>query len=57
MGSGRVNLLSGGIRHYWVGFGSATRCVPANPLGHVGRARAVRPAGPRHRFGPKANFK
>jgi hypothetical protein len=62
-GSGRVNLLSGRIRRYWVGFGSATWCAPANPLGHgagrlgrVGRARAVRPAGPRRGFGPNASF-
>jgi hypothetical protein len=37
-GSGRVNLLSGGIQRYRVRFGSATRCVPMSPLGRsVGR--------------------
>jgi hypothetical protein len=63
-GSGQVNLLSGPIRYYQVGFGSATRCAPTNPLGRgagrlglAGPARAVRPAGPRRRFGPNANFK
>jgi hypothetical protein len=45
-GFGRVNLLSGWMRRYQVGFGSATRCAPVNPLGrstgrlgHAGRAR------------------
>jgi hypothetical protein len=63
-GSGRVNLLSGRIRCYRVRFGSATRCAPVNPLGRdagrlgrAGRARAVRPAGPRRGFGPTADFK
>jgi hypothetical protein len=63
-GSGRVNLLSGRIRRYRVRFGSATWCAPANPvgrdtgqLGRVGHACAVRPAGPRRRFGRKADFK
>jgi hypothetical protein len=32
-GSGRVNLLSVQIRCYRVGFGSATWCMPMNPLG------------------------
>jgi hypothetical protein len=61
-GSGRVNLLSGRIQHYQVGFGSAMRCVPVNPLGHgagrlghAGRVRAARPAGPR-RIRPEADF-
>jgi hypothetical protein len=39
MGSGQVNLLSGQIRRYQVRFGSATRCAPANLLGHAGRVR------------------
>jgi hypothetical protein len=63
-GLGQVNLLSGRIRCYRVGFGSATQCAPVNPLGHsagrlgrAGRTCAVRPAGPRHGFGPNANFK
>jgi hypothetical protein len=62
-GSGRVNLLSGQIRHYRVGFGSATWCAPVNLLGHsadrlgrVARARTVKPAGPRRGFGPNAGF-
>ncbi|WP_428637418.1 hypothetical protein, partial [Shewanella sp.] len=42
-GSGRVNLLSGQIWRYRVGFGSATQCTPTNLLGHsvgrLGRAR------------------
>jgi hypothetical protein len=61
-GLGQVNLLSGRIRHYQVGFGSATRCTPVNPLGcstgrlgHAGPTRAVRSAGPR-RIWPKADF-
>jgi hypothetical protein len=33
-GSGRVNLLSGRIRRYRVGFGFATRYAPASQLGH-----------------------
>jgi hypothetical protein len=41
-GFGWVNLLSGQIQHYQVGFGSATRCAPMNLLGHsagrLGRA-------------------
>jgi hypothetical protein len=45
-GSGQVNLLSGQIWRYRVGFGSATRCAPVNLLGRAGRARAGRPAGP-----------
>jgi hypothetical protein len=64
MGSGRVNLLSGRIQCYQVGFGSATRFAPVNPLGHsadrpgrVGRTRAVRPTGPRRGFGPNVDFK
>jgi hypothetical protein len=63
MGSGQVNLLSGQIRHYRVGFGSATRCTPVNPLGrgagwlgHAGLARVVRLAGSRRGFGPNAEF-
>jgi hypothetical protein len=62
MGSGRVNLLSGRIRRYRVGFVSATWCAPVNPLGrgasrlgHAGRAHAVRPAG-LHRIRPEADF-
>jgi hypothetical protein len=62
-GSGRVNLLSGRIWCYWVGFGSATWCAPVNPLGRgvdrlgrVARARTVKPAGPRHGFGPNVGF-
>jgi hypothetical protein len=55
-GSGRVNLLSGQIRHYRVGFGTTTWCTPMNPLGRVGHARAVRLAGLRHGFGPNAEF-
>jgi hypothetical protein len=61
-GSGRVNLVSGRICRYRVGFGSATWCTLVNPLGRgagrqgcAGRARAVRPAGLR-RIRPKANF-
>jgi hypothetical protein len=53
MGSDRVNLLLGQIRRYRVGFGSATRRAPVNPLGgsagwlgRVGRARQGRPSGP-----------
>jgi hypothetical protein len=46
MGSGRVNLLSGRIRRYRVGFGSATWCAPVNPLGYgtdrLGRAGRAR---------------
>jgi hypothetical protein len=52
-----------GLISYRVGFGSTTRCVPVNPLGHgagrlghTGHAHAVRPAGPRHGFGPNAKF-
>jgi hypothetical protein len=41
-GLGRVNLLSGWIQRYRVGFGNATRCAPVNPLGldagRLGRA-------------------
>jgi hypothetical protein len=62
-GSGRVNLLSGQIRRYRVEFGSATRCAPVNllgcnagRLGRAGSARAVRPARPRHGFGPNVGF-
>jgi hypothetical protein len=62
-GSGQVNLLSGRIWRYRVGFGSATRCAPSNPLGHgagrlghAGRAHAVRQAGPCRGFGPNASF-
>jgi hypothetical protein len=62
-GSGRVNLLLGQIRRYRVGFGSATRCTPVNPLGrgadwlgHAGRARVVRLVGPRRGFGPNVEF-
>jgi hypothetical protein len=55
MGSGRVNLLSGRIRRYRVGFGSATRCAPVNPLVRAGRVRVVRPAGLR-RIRPEADF-
>jgi hypothetical protein len=62
--SGWVNLLSGQNRRYRVGFGPATRDTPVKPLGRgasrlgrAGHTRAVRPAGPRRRFGPKANFK
>jgi hypothetical protein len=61
-GSGRVNLPSCRIRCYRVRFGSATRCVPVNPLGrgdgrlgHAGRTCAVRPAGPR-RIRSEADF-
>jgi hypothetical protein len=64
MGSDQVNLLLGRIRRYWVRFGSAMRCAPMNPLGRIagrlgraGHARVVRLAGPRCRFGPKADFK
>jgi hypothetical protein len=64
MGSGRVKLLSGRILLNGSGFGSATRCAPASPLGHdaghlghAGRVHAVRPAGPLRRFGPNAEFK
>jgi hypothetical protein len=63
-GSGQVNLLSGWIRRYQVGFGSATRCVPANPLGRgagwlgrADRAHKVRPAGLHRGFGPNADVK
>jgi hypothetical protein len=63
-GSGQVNLLSGRIRRYRVGFGSATRCTPVSPLGrgtdqlgHAGRVRTVRLAGPRCGFGLNADFK
>jgi hypothetical protein len=62
-GSGRVNLLSGRIRRYRVGFGSATWCAPVNSLGRgadrlgrVARARMVKPAGPRRGFGPNVGF-
>jgi hypothetical protein len=41
-GSGGVNLLSGRIWHYRIGFGSATRCAPVSLLGRgtgrLGRA-------------------
>jgi hypothetical protein len=33
-GLDRVNLLSGRIWRYRVGFGSVTWCAPMNPLGH-----------------------
>jgi hypothetical protein len=62
-GSGRVNLLSGQIWLNGLGFGSAARCAPASPLGHgtgrlghAGRARTVKLAGPRRRFDPNAKF-
>jgi hypothetical protein len=61
-GSGRVNLLSGRIWRYRVGFGSAMRAHPrirwaAAPAGWATQVvRAVSPAGPRHGFGPKAEF-
>jgi hypothetical protein len=62
-GSGRVNLLSGRIRRYQVGFGSAMLCALVNPLGHgagwlghIGRARTVRLAGPHRGFGPNVGF-
>jgi hypothetical protein len=61
-GLGQVNLLLGRVQRYWVGFGSATRCVPVNPLGrgagrlvHAGCAHAVRLAG-LHRIRPEADF-
>jgi hypothetical protein len=42
MGSGQVNLLSGRIWRYRIGFGSATWCTPVSPLGRgasrLGRA-------------------
>jgi hypothetical protein len=69
-GSGRVSLLSGRIRRYQVGLGLmgwiwlhyAVRAREplghgASRLGHAGRARVGRPAGPRRRVGPKAEFK
>jgi hypothetical protein len=43
------------VKFLWVGFGSATRSAPVNPLGHAGCARAVRPARPR-RIQPEADF-
>jgi hypothetical protein len=51
-GLGRVNLLSGRIQRYLVGFGSATRCAPVNPLGRTG---VVKPVGLR-RIRPEADF-
>jgi hypothetical protein len=63
MGSGRVKLLLGQIWLNGSGFRSATWGAPTGPLGHgagrlgrAGHAHAVRPAGPRHRFGPNAEF-
>jgi hypothetical protein len=69
-GSGRVSLLSGQIRHYQVGLsltGQIQLCYAvrtreplgrgAGRLGRAGRAGAGRPAGPRRRFSPKAEFK
>jgi hypothetical protein len=61
-GSGRVNLLSGQIQRYRVGFGSATRSTLASPLGRgadrLGRASCARGEAcwatpwirPKHRF-------
>jgi hypothetical protein len=65
-GLGWVNLLSGQIRRYRVGFGSAMRCAPVNPLGQgagrLGRAGLARgeagwavPNSARSRF-PIKNF-
>jgi hypothetical protein len=65
-GSGWVNLLSGQIRRYRVGFGSAMRCTPVNllgqgtgRLGRAGRARGEAgwavPNSARSRF-PIKNF-
>jgi hypothetical protein len=70
MGLGRVSLLLGQIWCYRVKLGLTGRiwlryAVRAHkPLGHgagrlgrTGRACVGRPAGPRQRFGPKAEFK
>jgi hypothetical protein len=70
MGSGQVSLLSGEILRYRVGLNLTGRirlCYAvhaheplgrgAGQLGHAGRTRVGRPAGPRRRFSPKAEFK
>jgi hypothetical protein len=69
-GSGRVSLLSGRIQRYRVRLGLTGQFLlryavhareplgrGADRLGCAGRAHAGRPAGPRRRFGPKAEFK
>jgi hypothetical protein len=60
MGSGWVNLLSGQIRRYQVGFESATQCTPANLLGLAGRAHGedgwAAPNSARSRFPIKKFF-